>query len=179
MNRHELLDIATIRLSSLFLGGTKFFAHSIDSPPLVEVSTETTPPIDDLGDPSTAGRHDVVVDTPLGEFEAAYLPWRWLGAEYPTLIYHHGSGEQPFDVGRFSNHVYDPTTESLGPRHESVTVVARRDCMEADALATTLAALPLAEARELAAEWEGLEALIIHDGVFHTTERFDTHVMDA
>lgn len=102
MNRHELLDIATIRLSSLFLGGTKFFAHSIDSPPLVEVTTETTPPIDDLGDPSTAGRHDVVVDTPLGEFEAAYLPWRWLGAEYPTLIYHHGSGEQPFDVGRFS-----------------------------------------------------------------------------
>jgi thiamine biosynthesis lipoprotein len=77
------------------------------------------------------------------------------------------------------DHVYDPTTESLGSRHESVTVVASRDCMEADAVATTLAALPLAEARELAAEWDGLEALIIHDGVFHTTERFDTHVMDT
>ncbi|WP_458208040.1 FAD:protein FMN transferase [Haladaptatus sp. NG-SE-30] len=78
-----------------------------------------------------------------------------------------------------TNHVYDPTTELLGSRHESVTVVAHRDCMEADALATTLAALPLAEARELAAEWDSLEALIIHDGVFHTTEGFDTHVMDA
>jgi len=78
-----------------------------------------------------------------------------------------------------TDHVYDPTTETVGSRHESVTVVARRDCMEADALATTLAALPLAEARELAAEWEGLEALIIHDGVFHATEGFDTHVMDA
>jgi len=78
-----------------------------------------------------------------------------------------------------TDHIYDPTTESLGSRHESVTVVARRDCMEADALATTLAALPLAEARELAAEWEGLEALIIHDGVFHATERFDTHVLDT
>jgi len=77
-----------------------------------------------------------------------------------------------------TDHIYDSTTESLGSRHESVTVVARRDCMEADALATTLAALPLDEARELAAEWDGLEALIIHDGVFHTTERFDTHVMD-
>jgi thiamine biosynthesis lipoprotein len=78
-----------------------------------------------------------------------------------------------------TDHIYDPTTESVGSRHESVTVVARRDCMEADALATTLAALPLARARELAAEWEGLEALIIHDGVFHTTEGFDTHVMDV
>ncbi|WP_225917747.1 FAD:protein FMN transferase [Halobaculum rubrum] len=77
-----------------------------------------------------------------------------------------------------TDHVYDPTTESLGSRHESVTVVARRDCMEADALATTLAALPLAEARELASEWEGLEALIIHDGVFHTTDGFETHVLD-
>jgi len=78
-----------------------------------------------------------------------------------------------------TDHIYDSTTESLGSRHESVTVVARRDCMEADGLATTLAALPLDEARELAAEWDGLEALIIHDGVFHTTERFDTHVMDT
>jgi thiamine biosynthesis lipoprotein len=78
-----------------------------------------------------------------------------------------------------TDHVYDPTTESLGSRHESVTVVARRDCTEADALATTLAALPLAEARTLATEWDGLEALIVHDGVFHTTAGFDTHVMDA
>ncbi len=78
-----------------------------------------------------------------------------------------------------TDHVYDPTTESLGSRHESVTVVARRDCMEADALATTLAALPLAEARELASEWEDLEAFIVHDGVFQTTEGFDTHVLDT
>jgi len=78
-----------------------------------------------------------------------------------------------------TDHVYDPTIESLGARHESITVVARRDCMEADALATTLAALSLTEARELAAQWEGLEALVVHDGVFHTTERFDTHVLDT
>jgi thiamine biosynthesis lipoprotein len=78
-----------------------------------------------------------------------------------------------------TDHIYDSTTESLSSRHESVTVLARRDCMEADALATTLAALPLDEARELAAEWDELEALIVHDGVFHATERFDTHVMDA
>lgn len=77
-----------------------------------------------------------------------------------------------------TDHIYDSTTGSLGSRHDSVTVVARRDCTEADALATTLAALPPDRARDLAAEWDGLEALLVHNGVFHTTERFDTHVMD-
>lgn len=62
--------------------------------------------------------------------------------------------------------------DRLGSRHESVTVVAERDCMEADALATTIAALPLDDATSLAASWESLEALVVHDGVFHTTEGF-------
>ena len=106
MNRHELIDVATIRLSGVLLGEAKFFARSVDALPLVDVTTETTPPVDEVGDPSTAGRCDVVVETPLGEFETAYLPWQWLGPEYPTLVYHHGSGERPFDVGRFSTNSF-------------------------------------------------------------------------
>ncbi|WP_254524750.1 FAD:protein FMN transferase [Natrinema caseinilyticum] len=74
------------------------------------------------------------------------------------------------------DHVYDPTTERIGSRHETVTVVTERDCLEADALATTLAALPLSDALEFAAEWSGLEAFLVHQGVFHTTEGFDDHV---
>lgn len=78
-----------------------------------------------------------------------------------------------------TDHIYDPATERLGSRHESVTVLAERDCLEADALATTLAVLPLDEARTLAEDWDGLEALIVHEGVFHMTDGFDTHVLDA
>jgi len=74
------------------------------------------------------------------------------------------------------DHVYDPTSERLGARHESVTVVAQRDCMKADALATTLAALPLSDALERAASWPALEAFVVHDGVFRMTEGFDEHV---
>jgi thiamine biosynthesis lipoprotein len=80
---------------------------------------------------------------------------------------------------RGTDHIYDPTAERLGSRHESVTLVAERDCMEADAVATTLAALPLADATSLAEEWRGLEAFVIHDGVFHTTENFTSHVLDT
>jgi len=78
-----------------------------------------------------------------------------------------------------TDHIYDPTTERVGSRHESVTVLAERDCMEADALATTLAALMLDDALSLADDWDGLEALVVHDGIFHPTENFDTHVLDA
>ena len=76
-----------------------------------------------------------------------------------------------------TDHVYDPTSERLGTRHDSVTVVARRDCMAADALATTLAALPLEAALSLAEGWSGVEALVVHDGVFHTTAGFEHHVL--
>ncbi|MFB6092964.1 MAG: FAD:protein FMN transferase [Haloquadratum sp.] len=78
-----------------------------------------------------------------------------------------------------TDHIYDPTADRLGSRHESVTVVAERDCMEADALATTLAALPLADARSFAERYPGLEALIVSDGVFYPTDGFGTHVLDA
>lgn len=74
------------------------------------------------------------------------------------------------------DHVYDPQTGHLGSRHDLVTVVAERDCLEADALATTLAALPLDAALALAEDWPGLAALVVHEGVFHRTGGFSDHV---
>ncbi|WP_435157350.1 hypothetical protein [Haladaptatus sp. DFWS20] len=103
MNVHGLVDIGTIRLSALVVRDATFFARSLDSKPLVAVTNAADVDVADL---SSAGRHDVVVDTPLGSFEAAYLPWQWLGPEYPTVIYHHGSGERPFDFGRFSSNSF-------------------------------------------------------------------------
>ncbi|MFB6243570.1 MAG: FAD:protein FMN transferase [Halobaculum sp.] len=76
------------------------------------------------------------------------------------------------------DHLYDPTTEHVGSRHDSVTVVAQRDCTEADAAATTLAALPPDDARVVAAEWAGVEALLVHDGRIETTAGFHDHVHD-
>ncbi|WP_136716334.1 FAD:protein FMN transferase [Halorientalis salina] len=74
------------------------------------------------------------------------------------------------------DHVYDPRTGEAGTRHDFVTVVAARDCTEADALATALSASPLDEALELAESWAGLEALVVHEGVFHETSGFESHV---
>ncbi|MFB6292691.1 MAG: FAD:protein FMN transferase [Halonotius sp.] len=87
------------------------------------------------------------------------------------------------------DHIYDPTGDDptgddtagdrFGAKHDSVTVVARRDCMEADALATTLAARPLDDALSLAEAWDGAAAFVLHDGVFRSTEGFENHVMDT
>ena len=99
MNVHELLDVGTIELSAALARNAKFFTRSLDSRPLIEVAAESEASVDDVG---RAGERIVTVDTPVGAFEAAYMPWQWRGPDYPTIIYHHGSGERPFDFGRFS-----------------------------------------------------------------------------
>ncbi|WP_348612443.1 hypothetical protein [Halobaculum rarum] len=102
-NIHELIDVGTIQVSARFLRDAKFFARSFDSRPLIEVASESEASVDDL---DRAGEQTVPVDTPIGAFEAAYMPWQWRGPDYPTLIYHHGSGERPFDFGRFSSNSF-------------------------------------------------------------------------
>lgn len=102
MNRHELVDELVIRASGLLVRDGKLFARSLESPPIGDaVAGSRGPGLGLVGtDESTATAVDV--ETPAGTFQAAYLPWRWLGPEHPTLLYHHGSGERPFDFGRFS-----------------------------------------------------------------------------
>jgi hypothetical protein len=100
---HELIDMGTIQISALLLRDAKFFARSLDSRPLIEVASQSEASVEDI---SSAGERTVTVDTPIGAFEAAYMPWQWRGPDYPTLIYHHGSGERPFDFGRFSSNSF-------------------------------------------------------------------------
>jgi len=74
------------------------------------------------------------------------------------------------------DHIYRPDDGAVGARNDLVTVVARRDCTEADVLATTCAALHPDDARSLVADWEGAEVFLVHEGVFHHSEGFDAHV---
>ncbi|MCU4802724.1 hypothetical protein OB920_20390 [Halobacteria archaeon HArc-gm2] len=100
MNYHELVDVVAIRLSGLLTRDQKLFERSLDVPPLVDVTPDAEATVENA---TAAGQHAVDVDTPLGTFEAAYMPWQWRGPAYPTVVYHHGSGEHPFEFGRFAS----------------------------------------------------------------------------
>ena len=103
MNHHELVDVAAIRLSGLLTRDQKLFERSLDVPPLSDVTPNAEATVENA---TAAGQHAVDVETPLGTFEAAYMPWQWHGPAYPTVVYHHGSGEHPFEFGRFSSNSF-------------------------------------------------------------------------
>lgn len=75
-----------------------------------------------------------------------------------------------------TDHVYDPVAGRVGAYSELVTVVARRDCTEADALATAIAASHPEAAIELAEGLDGIEAFLVTSGVFRETAGFRKHV---
>jgi hypothetical protein len=103
MNRHELIDAATISMSGLLLRNSRFFSQSISSAPIGDVVSGTAIDIEKI---RTQGVQEVSTSTPIGKFRAAYLVTQWRGPDAPTLLYHHGSGEQPFDFGRFSSNSF-------------------------------------------------------------------------
>lgn len=74
------------------------------------------------------------------------------------------------------DHLYHARTGRVGARHDQVTVLARRDCVEADVLATTLAVLPLDEGLALAERWPGVEALVADGDVLYATSGMEDHV---
>jgi len=100
MNRHELIDVATISMSGLLMRNSKFFSRSAVSAPIGDVVSGTTIDTETI---RTGGVQEVSASTPIGEYRAAYLVSQWRGLDAPTLLYHHGSGEQPFEFGRFSS----------------------------------------------------------------------------
>ena len=103
MNRHEFIDVSTISMSELLLRNSRFFSQSLSSAPIGDVIRGTAIDIEDF---RTGGVQEISASTPIGEFQAAYLVSQWRGSDAPTLLYHHGSGEQPFDLGRFSSNSF-------------------------------------------------------------------------
>ncbi|MFB6130061.1 MAG: hypothetical protein ABEJ28_04465 [Salinigranum sp.] len=99
MNRHELVDAVTIAASAVALRNARFFARSVESPAIREAVSGSRLSPDSI---RPEGISEVVAATPVGGFRGAYLAWNWVAPDAPTLIFHHGSGEDPFDFGRFS-----------------------------------------------------------------------------
>jgi hypothetical protein len=96
MNVHTTLDKLTVGIAALASGKNKFFSRSIESPTFTEHLESIALKMPDI---HNKGKYEVVADTIVGQLDPAFLIVQWKGEEYPTIIYHHGNNERPFDFG--------------------------------------------------------------------------------
>jgi len=97
MNKHIFLDVLSIELKALLQRKEKMFFQSAECPApsvLLDSAEIKMPEINDTG------THRVEVSMRTGKYYADFRVEKWLGIEYPTIIYHHGNNESPFDYDK-------------------------------------------------------------------------------
>lgn len=103
MSYHGWLDEVTAWVSARALGDKKFFARSLDSASWREhLDATTLSPVLLAGE----GIHELEADTLVGRLDPAYQVVQWLGPARPTIVFHHGNNERPFDYGRVAKNTF-------------------------------------------------------------------------
>ena len=103
MNIHALIDTITVDLSRLATGDKKIFSQSIESPTINEHMEAVKLIAPDF---HGMGQYEVAADTIVGRIDPGFLVYQWLGSDFPTIIYHHGNSERPFDFGFLSKNTF-------------------------------------------------------------------------
>jgi len=103
MNPHRFLDHYTVAAGALLAGRRTFFSRGVRCPAFDEVLEATRLQLPDV---TGEGTYEVPAETLVGTLDPAFLIAQWVGPERPTLIYHHGNNERPFDFGPFSKNTF-------------------------------------------------------------------------
>lgn len=93
MNKHILVDNITASLGGLIARRKKFFANSVQS---ASFEKQVANIIVDCPVFNEKGTYELKAKTFAGELDCAFMVVRWLGNDFPTIIYHHGNNERPF-----------------------------------------------------------------------------------
>jgi hypothetical protein len=104
MNAHSLLDVLSVGLAAVPTRRMKFFRDGVESPTLRELVRTVRLDVPRI---TGEGRYEVRADTAAGELDPAFEIVRWRGARLPTLLFHHGNNERPFDRGFFSKNTLE------------------------------------------------------------------------
>jgi predicted esterase YcpF (UPF0227 family) len=102
MNKHKLFDRLTAAIASRALGKNRFFSQSIESPGYKAFLEEITLSVSSLEE----GIHEAEAKTSNETLNPAYYVAQWKGTVYPTIIYHHGNNERPFDLSRYAKNSF-------------------------------------------------------------------------
>ncbi len=93
-NKHTLIDTVSVSLGSLFF--KKYFRDGIDSVGIEEHLEAVNIDVPQL---MSEQEYPILSETLAGELESAINLVQWKGPEYPTVIYHHGASEIPYNYG--------------------------------------------------------------------------------
>jgi len=102
-NMHDLLDRIGASLGGLVYRNDRIFGKSLDSVSLSEAAGST---VAEAGLLTPGIWQKVTADGPAGHFQGGCFAYRWSGSETPTLLYIHGSGEQPYNFGPFKDNSF-------------------------------------------------------------------------
>lgn len=94
INYHRLIDTVAISTGALFFPG--YFRNKVESDSLEEHLKGISVQVPEL---NVEKEYKVKASTLVGELDAAVRLAQWKGADYPTVIYHHGAMEIPYDYG--------------------------------------------------------------------------------
>lgn len=103
MNKHIFFDNLTASIGAMVAGKKKFFAKSIYSPSFEEQVAAV-----ELELPTLYGEgvYEVRAKTLVGDLDPAFCIAIWKGNGYPTIIYHHGNNERPFDFKKTAKNTF-------------------------------------------------------------------------
>lgn len=153
MNVHALLDRWTVQLSRFFFGRSRYFRDGIECPSLAEHLNAISLPRTAI---DGAGLSEWTVGSLAGQLQGAVRVAQWRSDKHPTVIFHHGTSEMPFD--RSFRRILPYTRHDIpanlvvvrAPFHRSL-----RDFLQGIRTLTTYAAM-------LAVSVRVIEALVSH-----------------
>ena len=94
LNRHGLIDTVAISAGALFFPG--YFRNKVESASFEEHLKGVLVNVPEMKDEK---EYNIKASTLVGELDTAVRMAQWKGTEYPTVIYHHGAMEIPYDYG--------------------------------------------------------------------------------
>jgi len=103
MNKHIFFDNLSATIGALATGKKKFFSHSQESQPFFELVEKTK-----IKFPETIqeGTFELEAETPVGILDPAFNIVKWIGKDFPVIIYHHGNNERPFDFRKSAKNTF-------------------------------------------------------------------------
>ena len=94
MSVHGIIDTLAVSLGARFM--PKYFRDGAESKSVADTLAEVRLELPKMNE---EGDYDLVASTPVGDLNAGVRMAQWVGGDAPTVIYHHGASEIPYDFG--------------------------------------------------------------------------------